>query len=186
MKEKEEKKMEITIVREENQSYFEPLMPRELWEKSDLVLGAIEEGAACGVLAATEESEHIMALEYLFVAEDYRRKGIATALLDGLHEIGRYSGMDLTICQYALNEEQSDLDLCLDKNLFELEEVRTPVYRTAFRDLSPQYFGRKRCEKISFAAVGGDSQNVEPFCGKAGEVSGGRGEADRTGGQIHI
>lgn len=48
MKEKEEKKMEITIVREENQSYFEPLMPRELWEKSDLVLGAIEEGAACG------------------------------------------------------------------------------------------------------------------------------------------
>ena len=55
MKEKEEKKMEITIVREENQSYFEPLMPRELWEKSDLVLGAIEEGAACGVLAATEE-----------------------------------------------------------------------------------------------------------------------------------
>lgn len=143
MKEKEEKKMEITIVREENQSYFEPLMPRELWEKSDLVLGAIEEGAACGVLAATEESEHIMALEYLFVAEDYRRKGIATALLDGLHEIGRYSGMDLTICQYALNEEQSDLDLCLDKNLFELDEVRTPVYRTAFGDLSPQYFGKK-------------------------------------------
>ena len=30
MKEKEEKKMEITIVREENQSYFEPPMPREL------------------------------------------------------------------------------------------------------------------------------------------------------------
>ena len=30
--------MEITIVREENQSYFEPLMPRELWEKADLVI----------------------------------------------------------------------------------------------------------------------------------------------------
>lgn len=139
--------MEITIVREENQSYFEPLMPQEIWEKAHLILGAIEEGAACGILAATEETEHIMALEYLFVAEDYRRKGMATALLDGLHEIAKYSGMDLTVCQYALNEEQKDLDLCLDKNLFELDGVRTPVYRTAFGDLSPQYFGKQPDEK---------------------------------------
>ena len=135
--------MEITIVREENQSYFEPLMPRELWEKADLVLGAIEEGAACGILAATEEPEHIMALQYLFVAQEYRRKGIATALLEGLHEIGRYSGIDLTMCQYALNAEQEDLDQCLSKNLFELDEVRTPVYRTAFGDLSLKYFGKE-------------------------------------------
>lgn len=139
--------MEITIVREENQAYFEPLMPREMWEKSDLVLGAIEEGVACGILAATEEPEQIMTLQYLFVAKDYRRKGMATALLDGLHEIGKYSGMNLTICQYALNEEQNDLDLCLSNNLFELDEVRTPVYRTAFGDLSPQYFGKQPDKK---------------------------------------
>ena len=145
--------MEITIVREENQSYFELLMPRELWEKSDLVLGAIEEGAACGILAATEEPEHIMVLQYLFVAEEYRRKGMATALLDGLHEIGKYSGMDLTICQYALNEEQNDLDLCLDKNLFKRDEVTSPVYRTAFGDLSLKYFGKEPDENSLRKAV---------------------------------
>lgn len=139
--------MEITIVREENQSYFEPLMPQEIWEKAHLILGAIEEGAACGILAATEETEHILDLQYLFVAEGYRRKGIATALLEGLHEIGKYSGIDLTVCQYALNEEQNDLDLCLDKNLFELDDVRTPVYRTAFKDLAPKYFGKEPDEK---------------------------------------
>ncbi len=135
--------MEITIVREENQTYFEPLMPQEIWGKAHLILGAIEEGAACGILAASEETEHILNLQYLFVAEGYRRKGIATALLEGLHEIGKYSGIDLTVCQYALNEEQKDLDLCLARNLFELDEVRTPVYRTAFGDLSPRYFGKK-------------------------------------------
>ena len=32
--------MEITVVREENQSYFEPLMPKEQWDQADLVLGS--------------------------------------------------------------------------------------------------------------------------------------------------
>ena len=41
--------MEITIVRQENRSFFEPLMPVEQWQFADLVLGAIEEGTACGV-----------------------------------------------------------------------------------------------------------------------------------------
>lgn len=145
--------MEITIVRDENQFWFKPLMPQEIWERADLVLGAIEEGTACGILAATEEPEHIMALQYLYVAEEYRRKGMATALLEGMHEIGKYSGMNLTICQYALSEEQSDLDLCLSKNLFELDEVRTPVYRAAFGDLSRKYFGKQPDEKSLRKAV---------------------------------
>lgn len=134
--------MEITVVREENQSYFEPLMPKEQWDQADLVLGAIEEGAACAVLAVSEEPEDILALQYLYVAKDYRRKGMATALLDGLHEVGKRSGMNMTVCQYAQNEELEDLDLCLAKNLFELDEEKSPVYVTTFKDLSPKYFGK--------------------------------------------
>ena len=134
--------MEITVVREENQSYFEPLMPKEQWDQADLVLGAIEEGAACAVLAVSEEPEDILALQYLYVAKDYRRKGMATALLDGLHEVGKRSGMNMTVCQYAQNEELEDLDLCLEKNLFELDEEKSPVYVTTFKDLSPKYFGK--------------------------------------------
>ena len=38
--------MEITIVRQENRSFFEPLMPVEQWQFADLVLGAIEERTA--------------------------------------------------------------------------------------------------------------------------------------------
>lgn len=132
--------MEITVVKEENQKYFEPLMPKEQWEQADLVLGAIEDGIACGVLAVAEEPEDIMNLLYLMVAKDYRRKGIATALLEGLHELGRHFGMNMTICQYALNDLQKDLDLCLSKNLFELDELKSPVYRVDFGDLSEKYF----------------------------------------------
>ncbi len=132
--------MEITVVKEENQEYFKPLMPKEQWEEADLVLGAIENGVACGVLAVTEEPEDIINLLYLMVAKDYRRKGIATALLEGLHKLGRHFGMNMTICQYALNHAQKDLDLCLSKNLFELDEIKSPVYRVAFKDLSAKYF----------------------------------------------
>lgn len=148
--------MEITVVREENQDYFEPLMPKEQWEQADLILGAIEEGAPCGVLAVTEEPEHILGLQYLYVAEDYRRKGIATVLLEGLNELGKRIGMDMVICRYAMNEEQKELDLCLSQNLFELDEAKSPVYVTAFGDLSPRYFekapegdGKKRNVSLS-------------------------------------
>ncbi len=146
--------MEITVVKEENQEYFEPLMPKEQWEEADLVLGAIEDGTACGVLAVTEEAEDIMNLLYLMVDKDYRRKGIATALLEGLHELGRHFGMNMTICQYAQNDAQKDLDLCLSKNLFELDEAKSPVYRVAFGDLSAKYFKE---EKPS------DRQSVTPL-----------------------
>lgn len=67
---------------------------------------------------------------------------MATALLDGLHEVGKRSGMNMTVCQYAQNEELEDLDLCLEKNLFELDEEKSPVYVTTFKDLSPKYFGK--------------------------------------------
>lgn len=146
--------MDITIVKEENQTYFEPLMPKEEWERADLVLGVIEEGTACGILAVSEEAEHILSLQYLYVAEAYRRKGMATALLEGLHELNRQIGMNMLICQYALTDErQKDLDLCLSKNLFVLDEIKSPVYRTAFGDLSSKYFGKKLDEAVLKKAV---------------------------------
>ncbi len=145
--------MDITIVREENQTYFEPLMPKEEWERADLVLGAIEEGTACGILAVSEEAESTLSLRYLYVAEDYRRRGMASELLSVLHEIGRRQGIDMTICQYALTKEQEDLDLCLSKNLFTLDEIQSPVYRTTFSDLSPKYFGKKPDENTLKKAV---------------------------------
>ena len=133
--------MEITIVRQENRSFFEPLMPVEQWQFADLVLGAIEEGTACGVLAA-QEAETFLEIHYLYVAEEYRRKGIATGLLEELHHIGRGSQMDGELCQYVDNEAMKGLDACLAGNRSERDEAESTVYVADFKDLSGKFFGQ--------------------------------------------
>lgn len=133
--------MEITIVRQENRSFFEPLMPVEQWQFADLVLGAIEEGTACGVLAA-QEAETFLEIHYLYVAEEYRRKGIATGLLEELHHIGRGSQMDGELCQYVDNEAMKGLDACLAGNRYERDEAESTVYVADFKDLSGKFFGQ--------------------------------------------
>lgn len=133
--------MEITIVRQENRSFFEPLMPVEQWQFADLVLGAIEEGTACGVLAA-QEAETFLEIHYLYVAEEYRRKGIATGLLEELHRIGRGSQMDGELCQYVDNEAMKGLDACLAGNRYERDEAESTVYVADFKDLSGKFFGQ--------------------------------------------
>lgn len=138
--------MEITIIREENRSFFEPLMPEDQWEQADLVLGAIEEGTACGVLAA-QEAETVLDIRYLYVAEEYRRRGIATGLLEGLHIIGREARMDGELCQYVDCETTRELDACFSGNRFERDEEENPVYVAAFGDLSGRFFGQAEPEE---------------------------------------
>lgn len=137
--------MEITIVREENRSFFEPLMPEDQWEQADLVLGAIVDGTACGVLAA-QEAETVLDIRYLYVAEEYRRRGVATTLLEGLHIIGREARMDGELCQYVDNEATRELDACFSGNRFERDEEENPVYVAAFEDLSGRFFGQAEPE----------------------------------------
>ncbi len=133
--------MEITIVRQENRQYFEPLMPGQMWEWTDFVLGAIENGTACGVLAV-QESGSILEILYLYVAEPFRRKGVATELLNALHEVGQLSQMDGEVCQYILGEETKDLEACLAYNLFQNDEEYSKIYEVKPEDLSEKYFMR--------------------------------------------
>ena len=132
--------MDITIVRKENRSFFEPLMPQNEWEDADLVLGAIDGGTACGILAAKAQGT-ILNLQYLYVAEGCRRKGIATKLLENLHEIGKEGQMDGEICRYLDNERTRELNTCLSHNRYEQDEPESPVYAVAFGDLSERFFG---------------------------------------------
>ena len=133
--------MEITIVRQENKSFFEPLMPVEQWQLADLVLGAIEEGTACGVLAV-QEAGTFLEIHYLYVAEDYRRKGIATGLLRELHRIGRRARMDGELCQFVDNEVMKGLDACFAGNRYERDEAESTVYVTSFCDVSHKFFSQ--------------------------------------------
>jgi len=143
-------KMEITMVREENKTFFEPLMPEPLWEQADLVLGAVEGGCACGVLAA-EEAEVFLEIRYLYVAEAFRRRGIASMLLKGLHEIGMAARMDGELCRYIDNQSTKELDACLSENLYDRDEAEDPVYVACFEDLSQRLFAQEEGAAIKQA-----------------------------------
>lgn len=132
--------MEITIITDENKSYFEPLMPKEQWESSDLFLGAIQDETACGILAAAEDDK-VLEISYLYVAEEYRNRGIASALLESLHQIGQDSGMDGELCQFLLNDDTKELDSCLAENLYAMDDLSSTVYSVTLGELPGKYFG---------------------------------------------
>lgn len=134
--------MDITWITEENQRYFAPLMPDEFWKRADLLLGAVEDGTACAMIAAREEGIALKILN-LFVAEPFRGRGIGRALLERFHRIARETGFDLAVCELETGEDGQDEELAefLEENLFVPEESEDPVYEVSFGDLAWQYFG---------------------------------------------
>uniref|UniRef100_UPI00405620BC GNAT family N-acetyltransferase n=1 Tax=Agathobacter sp. TaxID=2021311 RepID=UPI00405620BC len=135
--------MDITVIRKENQSYFMPLMPESIWKETDLALGAIVDGTACGILAVSAEEANILFLQHLFVDEGFRRRGVATALLNELYRIAKESKTDLCYCQYVEDEVTEGIKPCLTSNSYEQEQWKNPVYVTAFGDLPKKIFERK-------------------------------------------
>ncbi|MBE5926377.1 MAG: GNAT family N-acetyltransferase [Lachnospiraceae bacterium] len=127
--------MDITIVRNENQEAFENLMPSMFWEKADFVLGAVDENTACGIIAVCEE-DTLFNIQYIFVAEEFRRRGIATALIEGIHLMAKECKIDVTYCQYAENADTESLTNCFKKNLFDRDENSSHIYKVLFKDLS--------------------------------------------------
>lgn len=136
--------MRITIVNEKNKEYFVPLMPEHIWKESDLVFGAVYEDTACGILAVTESGDTMLSISYLFVAEEFRRKGIAAALLAELHKQAAYVGMDATVCQYVQNSDTEALTQCFSSGLFEEDELKSPVYAIAFGELPEKLLSREK------------------------------------------
>lgn len=72
--------MEVTSIAAENIEYFEKLVSGELLNQSDLLMGVINDGAACGVLGVkmTGTAFHI---NLIYVAEAERRKGAAKIMI---------------------------------------------------------------------------------------------------------
>lgn len=73
--------MVLTGIGELNRDAFANLLPE--WEEEDSVeIGVIEDGKAVGAAVFSEHGDALF-LQHLFVVPEYRRKGLATALLTG-------------------------------------------------------------------------------------------------------
>ncbi len=73
--------MELTGIGKENERGLAPLMFDTDIEACSLGVGAIEEGEAAGVALYSELAGSLI-LDYIYVPEKFRRKGIATALVE--------------------------------------------------------------------------------------------------------
>ena len=73
--------MELTGIGRENEQAFLPLMPGLKSDDYVLCVGAIEEDMAAGV-ALYSELDGSLILDYIYVHEKFRRRGIGTALIE--------------------------------------------------------------------------------------------------------
>ncbi len=79
--------MELTGIGNENAAAFQKLLPELSLSDYTVAIGAIEDGHAAGVALYNVLADALI-LDYIFVAEEYRRRGIGEALvLDFLEEI---------------------------------------------------------------------------------------------------
>ncbi len=80
--------MDITITRiaEENAEYFAPLMPECSLDDYQLCVGAIADGTACGV-CLFDFLGGALILDYIYVAENFRRNRIAETMIRSVKEL---------------------------------------------------------------------------------------------------
>ncbi len=114
--------MIITEVGAENLKYFKGAFTEDDVKSADLMLGAIYEDASAGGLAVREDGDDYLILS-LYVAEDYRRKGIGRALIDELERYAAGNGMRAIRSVYELNGNTEEYKLFLENLGFtEIEE----------------------------------------------------------------
>ncbi len=148
--------MELTSVGEKNLEYFLPFLGDEVspeWQ----VIGAVEDDAAIGA-AAFELRDNMAIMKSIFVDEDYRRRGVASELLDAAKRAYSDVGIWNFLAYYDENEEltaflnsegfacaQSDpvytypiLKALVSKKIGRILETGTDKNTFAYKDLLPE------------------------------------------------
>ncbi len=92
--------MQATFVTRKNRNAFIMAVPPRLRRVCDVLIGAIDEttDTACGILAAEAVGNRALSVRFLYVDEEFRRKGAATAMLGLLAEFAGYSRIERILC----------------------------------------------------------------------------------------
>ena len=63
-----------TLINETNSEYFLPAVPTEILLSTDIFVGVTDDetDTACGVLAAAAIGDHVIAIRFMWVPEEYR------------------------------------------------------------------------------------------------------------------
>ena len=142
--------MKLITITEEWKAYFSTLIPEELLCKLDqkerFAIGALEEEQgrqySAGILLfRILESKYdsflfpTLAVEWIYVDEPYRGRGIADAMMEKLSSILDRSGITLVKCEVPKEEQYDDLCAYLETWDFEFMVAESHRRRVSLKDI---------------------------------------------------
>ena len=154
--------MIITTINMVNSSVFERLMPEELYSVLSMpgyfALGAIweEEGEkyAAGTLVFEitegfngEENVIGAVLHWIYVAEQFRKKGIADALVKEVLNVLDVSGIELLRCDLPMGSEYDFLCFYLEQWGFEFRHMEKYECEVTLEEVKQNPFWQRKNEK---------------------------------------
>lgn len=121
--------MRTLKVTPENLPFFEPYLTKEektrLKTAQAMALGAVAGISPCAVVLFTVEAREAR-LEKIFVEEGFRRRGVATGLMDQIGK--RFPGLFRISCSYQENGSSAFDRLLKNRKDFFFEDEVSPVY----------------------------------------------------------
>ena len=97
--------MEFTKIVKDNQEAFQPLLFGANLSDYSFALGAVEEDEAAGVVLFNYLEDALM-LDYIYVSEKFRRRGIGTALVEEFLRLARYTSASALHINYPEKSEE--------------------------------------------------------------------------------
>ena len=120
---------EVIYATDEERIFFAPMLPEDVREAAELVIGCVLDGEADtvipgGVLAASGFEEGFVKIDFLYVPKRERRKGIGREMMSHLKSLllNPEFGIESFQCAYVKNEHTEDLDAFLTAMGFEMDK----------------------------------------------------------------
>lgn len=109
--------MKIVPITDTNMKGFLPLIPQEYLRQRVILLGAMEEMTGCGLVAFEILADRCI-IDWLWVAPEWRKRGIGAALLDAACTQAFAKREHVQLCYEAFMEGCERLDLMLMRRGF--------------------------------------------------------------------
>lgn len=117
--------MVATYKTKDNADSFIKVLPQDVIEACSIIIGAVDEDTdtACGVLAASAENEDTIAIRFIYVHEDYRRRGAGRIMLRALQDTALSLEAGSIVCSFFdADEEMGGVKGLLDATGFWKED----------------------------------------------------------------
>ena len=103
--------MKAVLVVDENLNSFAPALEAAACGTGDICFGAVDDttDTACGVMSTEVIPGRIIAISYIYVHPDYRRRGAGRAMVDLLMEFASANGIPSLQCRREVTGEPDDV-----------------------------------------------------------------------------